>query len=76
MPIKPQPIQYTCRDCGWKTVYAPPSDAVLTPPTRSCGKCENDKIRQKSPLCLREWVFMMFGLEKSAAGQTTPDPAC
>lgn len=62
MPIKPQPIQYTCRDCGWKTVYAPPSDAVLTPPPRNCGKCGSDDLERKMLTAVENIVETVSGL--------------
>ena len=39
MPIKPQPMLIQCRQCGWQTTYAPPSDALLIPPPENCAKC-------------------------------------
>lgn len=39
MAVKPQPMQYTCRQCGWATVYAPSSDALLVVPPNCCKKC-------------------------------------
>lgn len=39
MPLKPQSVLIQCRQCGWKTTYAPPSDALLMPPSETCKQC-------------------------------------
>lgn len=39
MPIKPQAMQYQCRQCGWKTCYAPQSDALVELPPERCAQC-------------------------------------
>ena len=44
MPIKPQAMQYQCRQCGWKTLYAPSSDALTTRPPELCEKCSSDTL--------------------------------
>lgn len=44
MAIKPQATQYQCRQCGWKTLYAPSSDALTTLPPEQCEKCGSDAL--------------------------------
>lgn len=44
MAIKPQPAQIQCRHCGWKTLYAPLSDALVMPPPESCEKCGSEEL--------------------------------
>ena len=44
MPIKPQAMQYQCRQCSWKTLYAPSSDTLTTLPPEQCEKCGSDAL--------------------------------
>lgn len=39
MAIKPTPKIYQCRECGWKTRYAPLSDALVEAPPEQCEQC-------------------------------------
>jgi len=39
MPIKPRPMRVCCRQCGWETIYAPPSDVMIPPPPLLCAQC-------------------------------------
>ena len=44
MAIKPPAMIYQCRQCGWKCIYAPLSDALLAPPPKTCEKCGNSEL--------------------------------
>jgi len=39
MAIKPPALIYQCRQCGWKTRYVPPSDALVELPPERCTQC-------------------------------------
>lgn len=44
MPVKPQPVLIQCRLCGWKTTYAPPSDALLMVLPETCDQCGSAEL--------------------------------
>ena len=44
MPIKPNPVRIQCRQCGWSSIYAPRSDALLELPPNACEKCGNTDL--------------------------------
>ncbi|WP_306603357.1 hypothetical protein [Azonexus sp.] len=47
MPIKPQAMQYQCRQCGWKITYAPLSDALLMEPPDTCDHCGSEELNRQ-----------------------------
>ena len=44
MPVKPQAVLIQCRQCGWKTTYAPSSDALLMMPPETCNQCGSAEL--------------------------------
>ncbi len=59
MPIKPQAIQYQCRQCGWTTLYAPSSDALTAQPPEQCEKCGGE-VLDTTPASLLDNLTTMF----------------
>ena len=45
MAVKPLPVLITCPKCGWKTTFAPRSDAFIHPPPSVCAKCGNPDLK-------------------------------
>lgn len=68
MPVKPQPMLIRCRQCGWETSYAPPSDALVMPPPQICGKCGSPKLDSKPASILHNIVSIFSSL----TGKKTP----
>ena len=44
MPVKPRSRRIRCSKCGWETVYAPLSDALLTPLPQVCEQCGSTEL--------------------------------
>jgi|JI10StandDraft_1071094.scaffolds.fasta_scaffold151559_4 hypothetical protein len=44
MPIKPHPKLMQCPNCGWQTIYAPRSDALIEHRPETCPKCGNKEL--------------------------------
>lgn len=44
MPVKPQAQRITCRQCGWATLYAPASDALIEQPPSTCQQCGSKEL--------------------------------
>jgi DNA-directed RNA polymerase subunit RPC12/RpoP len=44
MATKPAALIYQCRQCGWKTRYAPPSDALVELPPERCAACGSTRL--------------------------------
>ena len=49
MPIRPQPITYTCRSCRWSKTVAPRSDALMPSEFFSaCPVCQHTSLDRKA----------------------------
>lgn len=44
MAIKPAALIYQCGQCGWKTRYTPPSDALVELPPEHCAQCGSTRL--------------------------------
>lgn len=64
MPVKPTPIRIECRQCGWSTVYAPRSDALVELPPESCGRCGSADLARSAANLLDSAVSAAFSLFK------------
>lgn len=60
MPLKPQPLHIECRQCGWTTIFAPKSDALVELPPESCAKCGSEEL-SRSSASIVESVFAATG---------------
>ncbi|MCX7258605.1 MAG: hypothetical protein NTZ64_18315 [Polaromonas sp.] len=48
MPIRPQPVTYTCPACGWSKTVAPRSDALMPGEFFSaCPRCHHAPLDTK-----------------------------
>lgn len=64
MPIKPPPLRIECRQCGWTTLHAPGSDALIGTPPAICEKCGSRDLA-RTPASTMESVFSsVFSLLK------------
>lgn len=61
MPIKPLAIQYQCRQCGWKTLSAPSSDALTALPPEQCEKCGSAALNTR-PASLLDKLNTAFSM--------------
>lgn len=54
MPVRPQPMTYTCLDCGWSKYVWPQSDCLLEgyDSFRVCPKCGSNHIQMKIDRCV------------------------
>ncbi len=44
MPVRPQPTCIACPACSWSMIYAPRSDALLSPPPSRCPRCNSGDL--------------------------------
>lgn len=44
MAWKPAPQRIHCPQCGWSSLYAPDSDALMPPPPESCAQCGSSQL--------------------------------
>ena len=54
MPIKPEPFECICMNCGWRKTYSPKSDTILEPFAVTCPKCGSDKLKTQSLSPMKE----------------------
>ncbi len=62
MPLKPKPLHIECRQCGWTTIFAPKSDALVELPPESCAKCDSEDLSQSSANIVESVVAAMGSL--------------
>lgn len=62
MPLKPKPLHIECRQCGWTTIFAPKSDALLELPPETCAKCESEDLNRTSANIAKSVVAAMRSL--------------
>ena len=62
MPLKPKHLHIECRQCGWTTIFAPKSDALVELPPELCAKCGSEDVSQSSASIVESVVAAMGSL--------------
>lgn len=62
MPLKPKPLHIECRQCGWTTIFAPKSDALVELPPESCANCGSEDLSRSSASIVESMVVAMGSL--------------
>ncbi len=64
MAIKPQAQRITCHQCGWTTLYAPASDALIEHPPGTCQKCSSQDLSYTPAGTIENALSLMLSLLK------------
>ena len=64
MPVKPQAQRVTCPQCGWATLYAPVSDALIEQPPSICQQCGSQELSYTPAGVVENALLLMLSLLK------------